>query len=277
MPRATCNPCSAPPTSQNGTFVVYFGRFLDPLWFKLSCIPHDGMEPGNYYSGLKSTWTSQHGLSLLTVADKQDWSRSQTLIRWAKRDLMNHLLSAEKRTVWIDYLSSFALSLEEAATHSHTPWWPLSSSWIKVPSATFIPSYHSPLHAKQTWSPGRCFGWDCFNTTPNEVEEVDAWLRCKTDNDLSTFLNAVHTHIYISDHISLHEEFIKLCFNVTPATVEWISTENFCPSGCSNQGCWWMQQFHSLQQMGNQSWQLHIMPLHVHWERKQRVAWGSSF
>lgn len=127
-----------------------------------------------------------------------------------------------KKTVWIDDLSSFTLSLE--ATYSYPPWW--SSSWSKV---------------------------------------------------LSENENAVHTHILISDHISFHKELMKLCFNVTPATVEWISTENFCRSGWSNRGCWWMQQFYSLQQMEKQSWQLHSMPLHVHWEKRQLVAWSSSF
>lgn len=84
------------------------------------------------------------------------------------------------------YLSSVTLSLEDAATCSTPPWW-TSPSHLFSP-ATSVPSYHRPLHATQTRSPGRCFSRDCFRTSPNEVEEVAAhdYAR-KTDNDPRTF------------------------------------------------------------------------------------------
>lgn len=94
-----------------------------------------------------------------------------------------------KTAVWIEkyYLSSY-LSFEEAATCSHPPWWAWSS--YLFPSVTFIPSYHRPLHAKQTWSPGKCFSWDCFKTTPNEIKEVDA-------HDCTAKLTMVQVHFWM--------------------------------------------------------------------------------
>lgn len=46
------------------------------------------------------------------------------------------------------------------------------------------------------------------------------------------------------------------------------------PGGCSNRGCWWMQQ------MENQNWQLYSMPIQLHRKMRQNkllVAWDSFF